>query len=151
MEQGIDEGAGVDAGAGVDHHAGGLIDGDDGGVFVEDAERDVFGSGFERREVGGFEIDEVAGVEGLGGAGGRAIDESAAGFDPILDSGAAVLWELGVEVVVEAAAGRIGLDGELHARTPDWRCQAAQSRWVRERKQARRVRIRRIRWTGDGR
>ncbi len=95
VEQGVDQGAGVDAGAGVDHHAGGLIDGDDGGVFVEDAERDVFGSGVERWEVGGLEIDEVAGVEGLGGAGGRAIDESAAGFDPILDSGAAVLWELG--------------------------------------------------------
>jgi hypothetical protein len=98
----------------VNDHASGLIDGDDSGVFVEDAERDVFGSGFERWEVGGLEIDQVAGMEGLGGAGGGAIDEGTAGLDPILDSGAAILREPGVEELIEAAAGGGGVDGELH-------------------------------------
>src|ERR1019366_3311416 len=39
-EQCVDEGAGVHPGAGVDHHAGGLIDGNQVVIFVEDREWD---------------------------------------------------------------------------------------------------------------
>ena len=42
-EERVDESAFVVSGAGVDDHAGGLVDGYDVGVFVEDVERDGFG------------------------------------------------------------------------------------------------------------
>src|SRR4029077_1599245 len=41
-EEGVDQGAARGAGAGVHGHAGGLVDGDDVSVFVEDVERNGF-------------------------------------------------------------------------------------------------------------
>ncbi len=49
MEQRVDEGAAAMPRPGVDHHACGLIDHDDVGVFIQDFERQIFGLGFEGR------------------------------------------------------------------------------------------------------
>lgn len=114
MEEGVDERAGVNASSGVDDHAGGFIDGDDGGIFVEDMQGNIFGRGFERREIGGFDVDGVAGAESLRGTGGGMVDEGAAGLDPLLNAGAAVFGKLGVEPLIETAAGASGVNGELH-------------------------------------
>ena len=59
VQQGIDEGAGVAAGAGVDDEAGGLVDCDDIGVFVEDVEGNVLRGGFEGLQLLGFDLDGV--------------------------------------------------------------------------------------------
>ena len=43
VQQGVHQRAGMHARAGVHHHAGGLVDGHQVGIFIEDAERDVSG------------------------------------------------------------------------------------------------------------
>ncbi len=68
-EERVDERAFVIAGAGVDDHAGGLVDGDDVVVFVEDVERDGFGFGADGRARLGGDGDVFAAAQAVGGFG----------------------------------------------------------------------------------
>jgi hypothetical protein len=82
----------------------------------------------ERRGVGGLYVDGLSGADLVGGALGAAIDEDAAGFDPLLDAGAAVLGEMLVEEMVEALAGVGGLGSDEHKAgglRPPWAGQEA--------------------------
>ncbi len=73
-EEGVDESAGRGAGAGVHGHAGGLVDGDDVGVFVKNVEGDGFGLGAQRRAGLDLDLNALAGAESMGAFGGAGID-----------------------------------------------------------------------------
>src|SRR5215471_17878165 len=129
MEQRVDKGSGLDAGARVYDHAGGLVDGDDRGVLVEDTQRDSLGRSLKRWKLRGLKIDGVASAQALRSASRRMVDEGAAGLDPVLYTGSAKLRQLLVEELIEAAAGARGIDGELHLRPPGRRRWEAGSAW----------------------
>ena len=124
VEEGVDEGAGAAAGAEVDDEAGGLVDGDDAGVLIEDVEGDVFGEGAEGFQAGGLDGDGVAGVEFGGGLGGGAVEEDATVIDPGGEAGAGEFGQAGGEEVVEAGTGGGGVAGEgvhLYSVQRGWR------------------------------
>ncbi len=64
-EQGVDQRAAGDAGAGVHGHAGGLVDGDDVGVFVEDVEGNRFRFGAKRRTGLDLDLDALAATKAM--------------------------------------------------------------------------------------
>ena len=97
----------------MDHHAGGLVDDGEVGVFVDDVEGDVFGGCVERSGLrGAFDFDGFAAVEFLFGLGGVAVDADLAGFDEELDAGAGDVGDGVGEVLVEAEVGGGGVGGE---------------------------------------
>src|ERR1035441_91816 len=104
------------ASAGVDHHAGGLIDGNQVAIFVEDGERDGFGRGAQGGRIGGFHFDGFAGAYGVGGAAGKAGHQDAAGADPLLQAGAAGLGEAFAGQVGGRGGGGAGGRGEAERR-----------------------------------
>ncbi len=114
--QGVGEGAGFREAQGMGGQAGGLVEGKEGVVFVEDVQGEI-GIGLEP-EVGGFgDVSAVEGVAGDGfGAflGGAAVEEDVAGGDQVFD-GASVEPGIGVQQeAVEAGAG--AAEGVLFAR-----------------------------------
>ncbi len=64
-EEGVDQGAAGDTGASVHGHAGGLVDGDDVGVFVEDVEGNRFRFGAQRRAGLDLDLDALAATEAV--------------------------------------------------------------------------------------
>ena len=113
MEQGVDEGSVMDTGSSMDGHAGRLVDDDDVGVFVDDVERDVFGSGGQGRQVSGVDVDHVGGAEELRGFGGLLIDEDATVFGPGLQAGTRDSGELPLQEMIETLTGGFRIDGEV--------------------------------------
>ena len=111
-EEGVDERAGGVAGAGVDGHAGGLVDGDDVVVFVENVERNGFGFGAERRARLRIDGDFFAAVEAVRAFGGLAVDEDEAAVDEFFHAGAAEIGTVGGDDAVEAVAGFVSGDFE---------------------------------------
>src|ERR1035441_3243427 len=104
------------ASAGVDHHAGGLIDGNQVAIFVEDGERDGFGRGAQGGRIGGFHFDGFAGAYGVGGAAGKTSHPDAAGADPLRKAGAAELGKPLAKQLVEPLGGVLRRRGEAERR-----------------------------------
>jgi hypothetical protein len=114
MEEGVDEGAVGVAGGGVDDEAGGFVDDEDVAVLIEDFDGDVLGDDFDGGGVGDGEGDEVAGANDGAGLGGFGVETAVVGFDEVLEAGAGVPGEAGVEEAVEAFSSVLGLvSGEL--------------------------------------
>src|SRR5229473_4861905 len=63
--EGVDQGAAGDTGASVHGHAGGLVDGDDVGVFVENVEGNGFGFGAERGARLDSDLDALAATKAM--------------------------------------------------------------------------------------
>lgn len=63
MNQSVYERAFVRPGSGVNGEAGGFVDRDDGRVLVENFDRQVFGGSFERRRIGGRDLDLFVSAE----------------------------------------------------------------------------------------
>lgn len=112
MEESVDEGSGVAAGAKVDDEAGGLVDGNDVIVLIEDVEGDVLGEGAEGLQFGRLDRDNIAGAEFRGGFRRGVVDEDAVLFDPRSEAGTREFGQAGGEEVVEAGTGGGGVDGE---------------------------------------
>ena len=109
-DEGVGEGVGFGPADGMGGLAGGLVEGEQGFVFVDDAQGQ-FGVGAEA-EVGGF--GEVAAEDGVAGGeagaffGGARVEEDLAGGEEFFEGGA-VEPGVGVEEeTVEAGAGCVG-------------------------------------------
>lgn len=48
---------------GMHHHTGGLVNGHDVGIFVQDRERDLLGGGAKRGWMGGCDVNDVGGAQ----------------------------------------------------------------------------------------
>jgi len=117
MEERVDERAAVVTRTEMDHHARGLVDGDDGVVFIKDVHRQILGKGAQRRRRGGLNADRFAAAECQGRlGGGLAGDAHPARLDPLLQAGARVLGEMVLQEVIEALVGVRGSGGELDGR-----------------------------------
>ena len=101
VEQGVDQGAGMDACSGVDDHAGGLVYGDAGAVFIKHGERDIFGDGFERCQRGGLDVDSVVTPDLMGGLFHLPVDCDPGILDPGLEAGTTVLRQAFMEKRVQ--------------------------------------------------
>jgi hypothetical protein len=95
----------------MDHHSGRFVDRYEVRIFVQDVEWDFLGLGAERRRSGRLDVDGLAVAHVVRGPRGAAVDEDAAGLDPILDPGAAELGQTLLEEVVETLAG-VGAFGD---------------------------------------
>lgn len=63
MQQRVNQGSRMHACARVNDHTGGLIDGHDVGIFVQDGEREWLGNGTKRSGLGGLDFNEVGGAD----------------------------------------------------------------------------------------
>ncbi len=64
--------------------------------------------------LGGFHVDEIAGMQHARRPPGRAIHQHAAALDPVLQAGTAEFGKLLVERVVQAFTGVLAGGGKLH-------------------------------------
>ncbi len=102
VDEGVDEGAGPVSAGGVNDEVGLFIDGEEGVIFVDDVEGNIFGEeGFGDGD-GEGDVDGVAGAEEGGGFGGVIVDEDVAGPDEFLEGGAGGVGEAVAEVEVDA-------------------------------------------------
>ena len=110
VEDGVDEGAVPMTNGGMDDEAGGFVEAEEGGVLIQNIERDIFGAGLDGRGLGcgGMGEDAIAGVDGIGGAGGLLIDGDETGGESFLPAGAADLRVLHGEPTVETRGGSLG-------------------------------------------
>ncbi len=115
MKQSIDECAAIalvfgGTGSGVDHHAGGLVDDGEVGIFIEDVERDFFCDGTQRRpRRRGHNRHALATAKFQGGSGRFIVHEHFLLGDELLDARAAHV-EAQCQELVEALAGVFGHD-----------------------------------------
>ena len=112
-DEGVGEGVGFGGAQGMRGLSGGLVEGEEGGVFVENLQRQV-GVGLEAEVVGLGDVaavEDVAGGEARAFFGGAAVELDVAGGDPVLDEGAVEPGEEAEELPVEAFAG--AADGML--------------------------------------
>ena len=86
MQHGVDQRAGVLAGAAVDHHARGLVDRDDIGVFIQHIERQILGRRPQRSQFGWLNVDALGALQQERTLFGRAVDQHAPLVDPILQA-----------------------------------------------------------------
>ncbi len=103
----VGEGAGFGGAQGMGGLPGGLVEGEEGGVFVENDERQV-GVGPESEVAGlgdGAAVEDVAGGEARAFFGGAVVEPDVSGGDPVLDDGAVEPGEEPQELPVEAFAG----------------------------------------------
>jgi hypothetical protein len=121
-EERVDQSAAGIASAGVDGHAGGLVDGDEVVIFVEDFEGDGFGLGARSGAGLRLEGDALAASEFLGGFRTAAVDENKASINQFLDAGAAEVGALRGDEAVQTRTG-VGGGGEQFA---NWRS----IRWI---------------------
>jgi hypothetical protein len=82
IKQRVDQRAGVHSRARVNHHAGGLVDGYEIVVFIEDAQRNRFGHGAQRGQFGRLDLDAVALPQQARRPLGRSVHAHAAILDP---------------------------------------------------------------------
>jgi hypothetical protein len=110
MKQGIHESAAIalvfrGTGPGVNHHAGGLVDDSEVGVFVEDVERDIFGDGSQwRPSCLGYDGYALPTSKFQGGSGRSLIHEHFLLGDELLDARAAHI-QTECQELIEALAG----------------------------------------------
>jgi hypothetical protein len=104
MQERIDQRAGMDACAGMHDHAGGLIDGHDVRIFVEDGEGDLLRCGMERGRIGRLDVNDIRRPDGIRRTGGVSVDEHMAALDPTLHTGAADLGKALVHRVIQPFA-----------------------------------------------
>ena len=97
----------MDARAGVHHHAGGLVDGHQIGIFVQDTQRNLLGFGVQRRELGRLGLDGIAFPHDVGCAACGVVHPHPSLFDPILQPGAAVDLQMLMQKLVQPLA-RVG-------------------------------------------
>lgn len=93
------------SGSSMDGEPGGFVDGDHGGVFIENFDRQIFSGGAERRKVGRENLDLLATAQEQGRFCGSAVDQDSAVSDPRLEPGATMLRELFLQEVVESFPG----------------------------------------------
>jgi hypothetical protein len=116
VQQSVDEGSGVNSGSGVHHHAGGLVDGREIVILIQDLERDIFRDSLEGALPGGLNGDLFTPAEEMGRAPGLAVDPHAADLDPFLQARPAELGEALLQDMVEAPAAVLSINGkEQHA------------------------------------
>jgi hypothetical protein len=100
-------------GPGVDHHAGGLVDDSEVGVFVEDVEWDIFGDGSQwRARCRRHDGDAFATAKFQGGPGRFIVHEHFLLGDELLDARAAYI-QTECQELIEALAGVFGCDCDL--------------------------------------
>src|SRR5271165_6978744 len=102
IHQGVSQSSAVRPGAGMHHHPRRLVYSNHGIVLIKDVERNVFGGGFQRRQFGGIDMDLFATAKNIGGFDRLAVEKHAAGTNPILNPRAAVLWQLVLEIMIDA-------------------------------------------------
>jgi len=95
----------MDAGAGMHYHPGGLIDRDQIVVFIQDAERDVFRFGAQRRRVGGLHLDGVFSTNQVRSPALGTVDAHAPAPNPLLDARPAEFRQAFVDHLIEPFAG----------------------------------------------
>lgn len=110
VEDGVDEGAVPMTDGGMNDEASGFVEAEEVGVLIQNLERDVFGAGLDGRGFGFGRTgeDAIAGVDGIGGAGGLVIDGDKTGGEGFLPAGAADLRLLRGEPAVETRGGGLG-------------------------------------------
>jgi hypothetical protein len=94
-----------------------FVDADDGGVLVENGEGKILGLGLEGREVGGGDVDVFAALEEEGRLGGFGVDGDVTVANPVLEAGAGVFRELGLQMMIQPLAGSFGSDEPIHDST----------------------------------
>ena len=111
IEQRVDQGAAaarvfVLAGAGVHHHACGLVDHGERGIFKDHVQRNVFSRGFERSGVRlAGDDDLLAAAQFERRLDARAIDQHVALIEQQLHARAAYAVELRGEEMIETLTG----------------------------------------------
>ena len=105
VQQRIDQGAGAVAGRGVYDHARGLVDHEQVGVLVHDAEREILGLDVGGLGRGHRELDPVAGHGATALPGGGAVDRDATLLQQLDDAGAGEIRQARGQPAVEASAG----------------------------------------------
>ena len=110
MEQGVDEGVVLGAGRGMHHHAGRLVEHEQGVVLEQDGERQV-----ARREGRGlrgwpFDMDGLAGARVMRRLDDLVVDADGAGADEALQRVAGNARVTAVQKDVEAIVGGRGFD-----------------------------------------
>jgi hypothetical protein len=100
-------------GPGVDHHAGGLVDDSEVGVFVEDVEWDIFGDGSQwRARCRRHDGDAFATAKFQGCSSRFVVNKYLLLGDELLDARAAYIQTEHQELI-EALAGVFGCDCDL--------------------------------------
>ena len=119
VQQGIDQRCLVArvvgcARARVYHHAGGLVDNGEVVVLIDDVERNFLRNGAQRRTLRwARDCNPLIALEAQRGFGASVVDEDFAGFDELLNAGAADLGDLRGQVLVETLRGIVGGDGQV--------------------------------------
>src|SRR5437899_1651575 len=89
----------------MDHHPGRFVDGDKVVIFIEHVKRDRFRGGSQRSSWSWFHFDNIAIAQAARSSLGAAVDEHAAGFDPLLKAGTAVVRVVLLQKLVQTPAG----------------------------------------------
>jgi hypothetical protein len=122
VQKGVHESPGMHARTRVHNHAGGLIDGHDVRVFVQDGERYLLRGCMERGRLGGIDVDRIARAHGVGCALRAAVDQHAAALDPGLNARAANVRQALMQRVIQALAGILLIQLDSQARASVTNC-----------------------------
>jgi hypothetical protein len=120
MQERVHQRAGMDACPGMYDHAGGLIDGHDVRIFVEDGERDLLRCGMERGWIGWLDVNDIRQPDGIRRTGGVPVNEHVPLLDPSLHTGAADLGKALVHRMIQPFARilLIQLDSQARLQYP---------------------------------
>ena len=113
MEEGVDQGVGRMARGGMHDQSGGLVEGQQVVVLVEDFQRDVFGASGGGLGLRPGEGDDFAGAGMMRGFGGAAIDADKALGEQALNGAAGSSGKLGAQKGVQPFRGSRLPDGDL--------------------------------------